>query len=284
MADKTANKFKILFYEVISALVITFSVIPGFNNIGRLFYQFFITFTIVFLFLLISDPEKFKPATVSHSLIFMTVFWVVTALYEQIKLHISYHDKSLIWRFLFYYDRPALLIVVYFSVFLFFAFKLIKNNSDENFISEYRKYLKPALISFTVYYAIILFYCFFLVRTGGDSTDPVNLVPFHVFEAMKAGEYEYEFIFLFCGNIAIFMPLGFLVSIFIKKKPVIILMPFAVSILIEFSQYIFKNGQADIDDVILNVIGFFIGFFIKILLDKLISKATNGRLNSVFLL
>ena len=177
-----------------------------------------------------------------------------------------------------------MLFVAYFAAFLFFAVRLFKFYDNKEFIAQYRKFQKNSLVSFSAYYFLIIIYCFIIVRAGGDGNQEINLIPFNVFKVMKAGEYEYEFIFLFFGNIAIFMPLGVLLPLFIKKKPLIILFPFVLSIGVEVSQYLLKNGQPDIDDVILNVIGFFIGYLMKVLFDKAVFKISKGKLSSVFLL
>lgn len=284
MADRAKNILKIIFFEVISAMAITCSVVPAFNNIGHLFYQIFLTAAFVIVFLSIADSKKIKPTTVAHSLIFMTVYWVASALIAQIQLHKRLDNHSFGWLHLFYYDKPAMLFVAYFAAFLFFAVKLMKNTENSEYISQYRKFLKTTLIGLICYYSLILFYCFYLVRAGETGSPDVNLIPFNVFKVMKAGEYEYEFIFLFFGNIGIFMPLGLLLPLLIKNKPIIILFPFVLSVGVEISQYFLRNGQTDIDDVILNVIGFFIGYLIKILFDKAVFKMSKGKLSSVFLL
>lgn len=284
MADKAKNIFRIVFFEVISAMVITYSVVPAFGNIGHLFYQVFTTAAIVILFLCVADRNKIKPVTVSHSLIFMTVYWLVCALIAQVKLHIRIGDRSFSWLHLFYYDKPAMLFVAYFAAFLFFAVRLFKLYDNQEFVAQYRKFQKISLIAFSAYYLLIIVYCFIIIRERGEIGEAVNLIPFNVFKVMKAGEYEYEFIFLFFGNIAIFMPLGVILPLFIKKKPLIILFPFLISIGVEVSQYLLKNGQPDIDDVILNVIGFFIGYLMKVLFDKAVFKVSKGKLSSVFLL
>lgn len=65
------------------------------------------------------------------------------------------------------------------------------------------------------------------------------------------------------GNIAAFMPFGFLVPI-LRKKPVgvflILLLSFDLSMLIEVMQLIFKVGSFDVDDLLLNTIGGLVGF------------------------
>ncbi|MCQ2483779.1 MAG: VanZ family protein [Clostridia bacterium] len=285
MSERIKKFAEIALFEIISAVVISYSVVPGFNNIGHLLFQVSITALIVIGFLFVVDSKKITPVTVSHSLIFMAVYWVSVAIIKQIKLHIAQGDRSLKWYFLFYYDRPALLIVAFSAAGLFFAVKLILKYNDEKFINQYKKFQKTTLISFTVYYFLVMYYSFFFIRSSSGSSDAVNLIPFKVFEGMKAANFEYELIFLFVGNIAIFLPLGVIVPALLKKRLKILQLafPFIISIGIEASQYFLGNGQPDIDDVILNVIGFYIGFAAKIILDKLIYKASKGKFNSVFI-
>lgn len=65
------------------------------------------------------------------------------------------------------------------------------------------------------------------------------------------------------GNVAAFMPFGFLVPL-LRKKPVgaflILLLSFDLSMLIEVMQLIFKVGSFDVDDLLLNTIGGLVGF------------------------
>lgn len=286
MLKKSEATIKKLLYEIISAAVITYSVVPGFNLIGNLFLQVLVTAFIVFAFLIVSDSKKIKPTTVSRSLIFLVIYWVSIALIKQISLQKKYSERPFSWYFTFYYDKPALIIVAFFAVALFYAFKLIKNSKCQDFIAEYKKFQKTSLITFLVYYALILIYCFCIIRIYDDPTKNFNLIPFQVFSSMKAGDFEYEFIFLFFGNIAIFMPLGILAAAFLKKKftAVIYLLPFVISISIEVSQYLIGNGHADIDDVILNVFGYFIGFFTIKIFNRILKKCTKGEFESIFLL
>ena len=86
-----------------------------------------------------------------------------------------------------------------------------------------------------------------------------------------SGSLDYERLILFLGNIAIFVPLGYLLCHRLNRgglKTVLVLLPFVLSTAIEVSQYYFGMGHPDIDDVILNVIGFYIGVLLKLLFDK----------------
>lgn len=66
------------------------------------------------------------------------------------------------------------------------------------------------------------------------------------------------------GNVILFIPYGFLGILYPKLKRLSYLMLafFIIINIIEFSQYYFHRGFADIDDVILNSLGVFIGFLI----------------------
>ncbi|GAA0696431.1 hypothetical protein GCM10008904_00410 [Paraclostridium ghonii] len=74
------------------------------------------------------------------------------------------------------------------------------------------------------------------------------------------------------GNIAIFLPLGYLLPILTKKINNIykvFLVSILVSIAFESLQYIFYLGSLDIDDVILNTLGGVIGYIIYYFIKKL---------------
>lgn len=278
------SKVKTAYYEIISALVITFSVVPGFENIGKLFLQVFLTSGIVIAFLSIADRNKIKPETTSHSLIVMTVYWIIRALIKQIKLHNLNGDRTLKWRHIFYYDRPAMLLVVFMTAIAFYAFLYIKYYDNEEYVRDYKKFQKIAFPSFLIFYFFILIYCFFLVRNQSAERQAINFIPFDFFRLMKNADYEYELIFLLFGNIAIFFPLGLLLSVLLKGKykAFLIAFPFIISIGIETIQYFFRLGMPDIDDVIFNVFGFFLGVLVKYLFDTAMKKVSKGKINSVF--
>ena len=278
------SRVKTAYYEIISALVITFSVVPGFENIGKLFLQVFLTSGIVIAFLSIADRNKIKPETTAHSLIVMTLYWIICALRKQIELHNLNGDRTFKWRHIFYYDRPAMLLVVFMTAIAFYAFLYIKYYDNEEYVRHYKKFQKIAFPSFLIFYFFILVYCFFLARNQSAERQAINFIPFDFFRLMKNADYEYELIFLLFGNIAIFFPLGLLLSVLLKgkHKAFLVAFPFIISIGIETIQYFFRLGMPDIDDVIFNVFGFFLGVLVKYLFDTAIKKVSNGKINSVF--
>ena len=280
------SRLKTAYYEIISALVITFSVVPGFENLGKLFLQVFLTSGIVIAFLSIADRNKIKPETTAHSLIVMTVYWIIRALIKQIEVHRINGDRTFTWKHIFYYDRPSMLLVAFMSAIAFYAFLYIKYYDNEDFARQYKKFQKIAFPAFLIYYFFILIFCFFLIRSQTPERQAINFIPFDFFRLMKNGDYEYEYIFLLFGNIAIFFPLGLLLSVLLKgkHKALLAVFPFIISVGIEAIQYFFRLGMPDIDDVIFNVFGFFIGVLVKYLFDSAIKKVSKGKINSVFTL
>lgn len=278
------NKLKKIFNHGILSIFLILSVIPGFNLIGNLFLQVAVTaictLIIIFLadFLLKTDADS-----VSKSLIITVLFWVIFALYKQIELHLKNNDKSFRWLMNFYYDKPALIFVVLFICVLYYVFKLMISKND-SFASDYKIFIKRTSILVLVYYSVILIYSFFLIREITFIRPEFNIRPFTMIEfTFTRGYIDYELIFLFLGNIAIFLPLGVFASAFTRNRLIIILLPIIVSSGIEISQYFLGNGHPDVDDFMLNVIGFYMGVGIKTILDCLVHKFTKGKFSSFFL-
>lgn len=278
------NRIKKLFHQGLLSILLAFSVIPGFNLIGNLFLQVVVTIACALLVLLVSDfLLKAGAVSVSNSLTVMVVFWVLFALFKQIEIHIMNNDRSLRWILNFYYDKPALVFVVIILCVLYYIFKLMINKKDA-FVCDYKLFIRKTSILFLAYYSIILVYSFFLIREITFIPPEFNIKPFAMIEfTFTRGYIDYELIFLFLGNIAIFLPLGIFASAFTKNKIFIVFLPIILSSGIEISQYFLGNGHPDIDDFILNVIGFYIGVGIKILLDYFVYKFSKGKFTSFFI-
>ena len=281
MSENTLKKYSV---QVLLSVLFTLAVIPGFGLIGNLFLQVVVTIFVSLIIILISDFKlKTNPASVANSLIAMVVFWTSFSLVKQIEMHIATNNNTLRWLFLFYYDKPALIFIVLFVCALYYIVKLIVNKKDD-FINEYKWFIRKITTLFLVYYSIILVYSFFLVREITFVRPEYNLKPFSVIEStFTRGYWDYELIFLFLGNIAIFLPLGIFISALTKNKFILILLPIVLSSGIEFSQYFLGNGHPDIDDVILNISGFYFGLGIKQLLDFCVFKFTKGKFSSFFI-
>lgn len=278
------NKIKKIFNHVILSIFLILSVIPGFKLIGNLFLQVAVTVMCALIIFFLADfLLKTDADSVSKSLIITVLFWVIFALYKQIELHLKNNDKSFRWFMNFYYDKPALIFVVLFICVLYYVFKLMISKND-SFVSDYKIFIKRTSILVLVYYSVILIYSFFLIREITFMRPEFNIRPFAMIEfTFTRGYIDYELIFLFLGNIAIFLPLGVFASAFTRNRLIIILLPIIVSSGIEISQYFLGNGHPDVDDFMLNVIGFYMGVGIKTILDCLVHKFTKGKFSSFFL-
>lgn len=272
------------FFAIFFAVIFAISVLPGFSLIGNLLAQVAVTFVLNIIILTFADYIiKIKPEVISYSLLLMTAFWVLTAIIKQIILHINSGDFSFKWLHMFYYDKPALIFVVLFTSILFYVIRLLTNKNDTTYIDSYRFYIRNTLRCLLVYYGIILFYCFYLVREITFVRSEPNLIPFEVI-LFSINRLDYELLFLLLGNIAIFFPLGVIVSSFKPTFILNLLLPIIISVGIEISQYYLGNGHPDIDDVILNVIGYYLGIVVRILLDRIVYKASEKRFRSFILL
>lgn len=272
----------ILFAFLIACLFIA-SVLPGYKLVGNLFAQVTLTVFLTILIMLLFDfVFRIKPEIVSYSLILMTAFWIIFALIKQINLHITTNNYSLKWLHLFYYDKPALIFVVIFITILYYVIRLLFNKNNIDYINSYKKYIKYTIRCLLVYYATILFYCFYLVRSITFERSEPNLIPFEVI-SFSLSRIDYELLFLLLGNIAIFFPLGVIISSVSSGKSLNILLPIILSVSIEISQYYLGNGHPDIDDVILNVIGYYLGILTRIILDRLVYIASGKKFKSFIL-
>ncbi len=104
------------------------------------------------------------------------------------------------------------------------------------------------------------------LKTGERVTfdEPNNIIPFKVIGEYLSNAHTYNDWFTknLLGNIIVFIPIGFLTPLFLKKNRMwhIAIVGIVVSVFIEILQSLLEVGRADIDDVILNTIGLLIGF------------------------
>ena len=91
---------------------------------------------------------------------------------------------------------------------------------------------------------------------------PRNFVPFRtIAHDIRAGGPE--FVVNFLGNLAVMLPMGWLVPIWLGRRCSAVrvgLASFGLSVLIEVLQGLSRRRVADIDDVILNTVGGLVGY------------------------
>ena len=95
-------------------------------------------------------------------------------------------------------------------------------------------------------------------------TDGVNWVPFYMIrgyiQALEEGNLYYGLVY-FAGNIAAFMPLGFLLPLLFRNQgPIrVFLIGLGYSLTAEYLQF-FLGRHCDVDDVMLNALGSILGY------------------------
>lgn len=99
------------------------------------------------------------------------------------------------------------------------------------------------------------------------------------YKAVIAGETKY--IPEILGNIAMFVPVGFLCAVIFANKKIlpVILSGFAFSLCIEICQLIFHKGSFELDDLFNNTLGAIIGFLLYLLIRKIIDERKSKKVN-----
>lgn len=278
MQAKAENKIKSVLSCFICVLFMLLSAYAGMQFTGRLGFQIALTFVLSLIFSFVTDKVGVKSKTLAVSLCVSTSFWVICALIGQMLLKGTFFIFNSPWKYMFYYDSIGMVFIVMIVVTAYRRFKAFRKK-DEETVEEYEKFYSTASVVFTVFYIIVLIYCFFIIRFPGGERETPNFDPLDVFKVtFFSGYLDYERLVLFLGNIAIFIPLGYLLCHRLNRgglKIVLVLLPVVLSSAIEFSQYYFGMGHPDVDDVILNVIGFYIGVLLKIIFDKVFALRKN---------
>lgn len=128
------------------------------------------------------------------------------------------------------------------------------------------------------YFGILGYLVFFARRRRNHHFNyEVNFIPIKntidTFLTMRTNDkFEvFNFYVNLFGNVLLFIPLSLiLITVFkVKKLKYVILIGIILSVFIEFVQYAFQIGLADIDDVILNSIGTIVGYSLYKLFNHL---------------
>lgn len=133
------------------------------------------------------------------------------------------------------------------------------------------KYLSIAM--FVLYLSYLIYLTFFDYNYGRDVIHrSINIVPFRtIFKFLTRSDLK-DVLVNIIGNIAAFVPMGFLLPIAFGKLKEFLRVLFVVlvaTLSIEIFQYISGTGVSDIDDVILNVLGGVMGYFMMRIAVKL---------------
>lgn len=138
---------------------------------------------------------------------------------------------------------------------------------------------KEILMFCFIIYILLLYY---IVTFQDNNYGTNNLIPFR-----EIFRYEVTSSLFFrnvIGNILLFIPFGLFISYIIKCKNIIpaFILTLLTSISIEFTQ-ILIGRTADIDDVILNVLGGVFGYLIYKISKKFVNKLPSFMKNNTFL-
>lgn len=248
----------------------------------RIPYVVFICIVVTVFLLIIFKSYKMISVSlfVAMNLIILRyIFSVISMLIENISsgapfsMSISYYDGlcwGLIWFIPFLICTSARL----------FSASYWYTSSKRN---QFNVFFNISAKTFFVYYIILLFACFILARPIDlFGQRQYNIIPFLTMLNMFSDTKS--MIMHFTGNLFFFMPFGFYLSIYrqdmsLGKK---ILISLIVSVTIELLQLALNTGKADINDIILNQVGFFFGCMTKLVMDKLRASITGQEELSIF--
>lgn len=106
-----------------------------------------------------------------------------------------------------------------------------------------------------------------------------NFTPFWSYKAFLEGEKELIVDNLF--NVAVFIPIGILLSVILKNAKwwQVTLIGLALSITIEVLQFFLKRGFSEFDDVMHNTLGSLLGYGIFVLISKFSMAVTRNRIH-----
>lgn len=183
-------------------------------------------------------------------------------------LHLSYYD-GICW---------GIICLVPFVICLGFRlFAQQKWDTVEKRV-DFLYFFRRAGVAFGIYFAILLCSWFLLnSRVDFNGGRTIHWVPLgQIFTAFANLPNSFRYLL---GYVLFFIPLGFLCSVL---KPdwrwyQRLLLCLCFSVGIQLCQYALNTGPLDIDDVLLNLLGFWLGDLVKGLLDTLRLHITDGE-------
>ena len=258
MIDKTKiNKIKFAFAFVLSCLTMNSDNVTGYSrSAGTAFVFFKLAMIILFMSLVTfinRNNALFISKVVKVTLLTITPF----VIFDNFVTNISGSQK------LFRYWWMGYILASAVSVFLTLTIEKAK---------DYSTFYYTLWKSITPLYVFMMYICFWRAHNTNFSTNfKLGNGTFLMLKAIIRNPHiDWEPYLLFIGNVIVFFPLAFILLAFIKRiKPYqLALIGLAAPFLAEGYQYIFKCGDVDIDDIILNWFGFFVGFIIQQIIQK----------------
>ncbi|GMK41573.1 hypothetical protein PCCS19_46300 [Paenibacillus sp. CCS19] len=126
----------------------------------------------------------------------------------------------------------------------------------------------------TILYGCVLVYWMFFAFNRAHFTDyRYNFIPFDTINHFVgiAREARGPAVLNLFGNVIPFIPFGLLLPLSARLNPIVWTFVFAAVItLLEMLQLVTKRGMFDVDDIILNVLGFLIGYVVLFVVRSLL--------------
>lgn len=154
-------------------------------------------------------------------------------------------------------------------------------------LRQYGRYRTILTYYFGVAYSISLVCLLFFGLQRDVSISVVNMTPFKTIGPYILGTVRantHVIIMNLFGNIILFIPLGSLFIMLLRKRWHVVLSIILAPILIEIIQYVTKTGCMDIDDFILNFLGEVIGVLIVVMVEKGYARKYRGSKNKLLVI
>lgn len=262
-------------------------VLPSFNNIGRLGFQvataLFLSACLTAAGLFFKNSLRFLGVALSFFSLSITAIGIYAEIAAQLEQEAGFKH----WIYVFYYDKPLSAALVWGSAFLFVTLLrlcLPVGLTDDALARDYKRFVRSSSKGFFVFYGCFLLYGFFLIRGQGAEAG-FNLIPFNSIQFYLTGQVgRYEGTIYLLGNLFCFMPLALFIRIYKPEKKTgrIIWLPVLISGLLEISQLLFRTGNCDIDDIILNSLGFYAGALFVTACNAFRKQITGGSERTIF--
>lgn len=162
------------------------------------------------------------------------------------------------------YLHPVVLVVLFFCMFVVILSIYLLLTKQQ--IRIRRFFLFGAFILYTLSLLILLF-----MRPSEPAYENSNLVPFKTISLYLSGNADWFVSFYnLAANVGLFVPFGVLLAYWSRSFLIKVFLPFALISCIEITQLLTNRGSLDVDDLILNVLGFYIGYALVPLVRKIV--------------
>ncbi|GIN84258.1 hypothetical protein J6TS2_06440 [Heyndrickxia sporothermodurans] len=146
-------------------------------------------------------------------------------------------------------------------------------------LKQIKKRLKWIFWLIFIIYSYYSYYILFLGRYRlPDSQENYNIIQFKTINMYIEYYDHFEFLIWFLnlfGNVLLFIPLGFLAPLLIKRLNgimKILILTFLLTFQVETFQLLFHVGEFDVDDIMLNTIGGLLGYLLLLIPKNLIIR------------